>query len=112
MSVPVVSIFEGPYEDHIRLAAEKLRQGGVVVLPTEAARLVLVDRGLDPKAVSAPEVGHAELEHEYAEAARAYVSGGRPGLVHWLEHCARAIGLGALEGRAVCEALVRETPRA
>jgi Fic family protein len=27
-----------------------------------AARLVLIDRGLDPKAVSAPEVGHAELE--------------------------------------------------
>ena len=26
-----------------------------------AARLVLVDRGLDPKAVSAPEVGHVEL---------------------------------------------------
>ena len=77
-----------------------------------AARLVLVDRGLDPKAVSAPEVGHVELEHEYAEAAHAYVSGGRDGLVHWLEHCARAIGLGALEGRAVCEALVRETPRA
>ena len=77
-----------------------------------AARLVLVDRGLDPKAVSAPEVGHVELEHEYAEAARAYVSGGPDGLAFWLAHCARAVGLGALEGRAVCEALVRETPRA
>jgi protein-tyrosine phosphatase len=35
MSVPVSSIFDGPYEAHIRLAAEKLRDGGVVVLPTE-----------------------------------------------------------------------------
>jgi L-threonylcarbamoyladenylate synthase len=35
MSVPVVSIFEGAYDAHIRLAAEKLRDGGVVVLPTE-----------------------------------------------------------------------------
>jgi protein-tyrosine phosphatase len=35
MPVPVVSIFEGEYETHIHLAAEKLRQGGLVVLPTE-----------------------------------------------------------------------------
>ena len=77
-----------------------------------AARLVLVDRGLDPKAVSAPEVGHVELEHEYETAALAYVSGGPDGVAQWLVHSARAIGLGALEGRAVCEALVRETPRA
>ena len=35
MPVPVVSIFEGVYESHIHLAAEKLRQGGVIVLPTE-----------------------------------------------------------------------------
>ena len=77
-----------------------------------AARLVLVERGLDPKAVSAPEVGHVELGHEYEQAAEAYVSGGPGGVADWLVHCARAIGLGALEGRAVCEALVRETPRA
>lgn len=77
-----------------------------------AARLVLIDRGLDPKAVSAPEVGHVELGHEYEQAARAYVAGGPAGVGFWLAHCARAIGLGALEGRAVCEALVREAPRA
>lgn len=77
-----------------------------------AARLVLVERGLDPKAVSAPEVGHVELGHEYEQAARAYVSGGPDGVAVWLAHCARAVGLGALEGRAVCEALVRESPRA
>ena len=77
-----------------------------------AARLVLVDRGLDPKAVSAPEVGHLELDHgsghgEYAEALRAYVSGGRPGVARWLVHCARAVALGAREGLAVCEAIRR-----
>ena len=77
-----------------------------------AARLVLVERGLDPKAVSAPEVGHVELEHEYAVAAAGYVSGGPDGVAAWLVHCARAVGLGALEGRAVCEALVRQAPRA
>src|SRR2546430_9139413 len=35
MSLPVVSIFEGQYETHIRLAAERLRAGALVVLPTE-----------------------------------------------------------------------------
>lgn len=77
-----------------------------------AARLVLIERGLDPKAVSAPEVGHVELGEGYVRAARAYVGGGPEGVAVWLVHCAEAIGLGALEGRAVCEALARETPRA
>jgi Fic family protein len=72
-----------------------------------AARLVLVDRGVDPKAVSAPEVGHAELHHEYADALRGYVSGGPEGVSRWIGHCARAVGLGAREGLAVCEAIRR-----
>jgi hypothetical protein len=77
-----------------------------------AARLVLVDRGLDPKAVSAPEVGHLELGSahgpgEYAQALRAYVSGGPEGVATWLVHCARAVALGAREGLAVCEAIRR-----
>jgi Fic family protein len=82
-----------------------------------AARLVLVDRGLDPKAVSAPEVGHAELDaaglrashtHAYAEAARGYVSGGPTGVASWIVHCAQATALGAREGLAVCEAILRD----
>ena len=81
-----------------------------------AARLVLVDRGLDPKAVSAPEVGHAELDaaglraahvHAYAAAARGYAADGPAGVATWLVHCAHAVALGAREGVAVCEALLR-----
>ena len=81
-----------------------------------AARLVLVDRGLDPKAVSAPEVGHVELDlaglrvahvHAYAEAARGYQAGGRDGVARWVVHCAEAVALGAREGLAVCEAILR-----
>ena len=75
-----------------------------------ASRLVLIDRGLDPKAVSAPEVGHVELDAhtgEYASALRAYVSGGPDGVATWLVHCARAVALGAREGLAVCEAIRR-----
>ena len=72
-----------------------------------AARLVLIDRGLDPKAVSAPEVGHSELHHDYEEAAYAYVHGGPAGVARWIDHCASAIALGAREGLAVCEAIQR-----
>lgn len=88
-----------------------------------AARLVLVDRGLDPKAVSAPEVGHVELGRpahghggaapeapaglDYASALRAYVGGGPDGVAAWIVHCAQAVALGAREGLAVCEALRR-----
>jgi hypothetical protein len=93
-----------------------------------AARLVLVGRGLDPKAVSAPEVGHAELDAvarraahghgpasapdgspyvTYADAVRDYVAGGPDGVARWVSHCARAVALGAREGLAVCEAILR-----
>ena len=72
-----------------------------------AARLVLVSRGLDPKSVSVPEVGHLELEADYAGSARAYISGTAEGVARWLGHCARAVELGAQESVAVCEALRR-----
>ena len=79
-----------------------------------ASRLVLIDRGLDPKAVSAPEVGHVELDHAhgsagYADALRSYVGGGPPGVARWIAHCAQAVALGAREGVAVCEALQRSS---
>jgi hypothetical protein len=77
------------------------------VVARAAARLVLVERGLDPKAVSAPEVGHSELHHDYADAARAYIGGGPAGVARWIEHCASAVALGAREGVAVCEAILR-----
>lgn len=50
MSVPVISIFEsGDYEQHVQEAARALRDGGVVVLPTEtvygAAAVLGNDKG-------------------------------------------------------------------
>jgi L-threonylcarbamoyladenylate synthase len=35
MSATVISILEGEYDAHIRLAADRLREGGLVVIPTE-----------------------------------------------------------------------------
>ena len=102
-----------------------LRPFGTVdgLVARAASRLVLVDRGLDPKAVSAPEVGHAELQKfgvggfardhgaiegdSYGTALRAYLGGGPDGVAAWVRHCAAAVALGAREGTAVCEAIAR-----
>src|SRR5664280_2484601 len=59
-----------------------------------AGRLVLIARGLDPKSVSVPEVGHRELHTEYAAAARDYAAGTADGLARWVRHCGRAVALG------------------
>ena len=78
------------------------------VVARAAGRLTGITRGLDPKAVSVPEVGFAELGRDaYAEALAGYRSGGPAGVAGWLAHCARATELGATEGLAICESLLR-----
>ena len=73
-----------------------------------AARLTGITRGLDPKAVSVPEVGFTELGREaYAQALAGYASGNPDGVAGWLIHCCRATEHGALEGLAICESLLR-----
>ncbi len=72
-----------------------------------AGRLVLLARGLDPKALTSPDVGHLELRDEYAPAAQAYSRGGPEGLGRWVSHCCRAVELGARDSLAICEALAR-----
>ena len=78
------------------------------VVARAAARLTGITRGLDPKAVSAPEVGFAELGREaYARALAGYATGGVDGLAGWLVHCCRATEHGAVEGLAICESILR-----
>jgi hypothetical protein len=80
------------------------------VVARAAARLVLISRGLDPKAVTATDVGHREAGADgvgYAEAARGYIAGGLDGVRLWVDHCCRAVELGARESLAICEALAR-----
>lgn len=71
-----------------------------------AARLTLVTSGVDPKAVSVPEVGHLE-RGDYGDALAGYATGTPDGLAVWLRHCAGAVDLGAREGLAICESVVR-----
>jgi hypothetical protein len=78
------------------------------VVARAAGRLTGITRGLDPKAVSVPEVGFAELGRDaYAAALAGYASGDPDGVAGWLVHCCRAVEHGALEGLAICESLLR-----
>ncbi|MET8407967.1 oxidoreductase [Streptomyces sp. NPDC005195] len=73
-----------------------------------AERIVLIGSGLDPKSVCPAEVGHAELGRaSYLAALEGYVSGTPRGMAAWIAHCGEAVGLGARESTAVCEALQR-----
>jgi hypothetical protein len=78
------------------------------VVARAAGRLTMIGRGLDPKAVSVPEVGFAELGRAaYVEALSGYAAGTPEGVAGWLVHSCRAIEHGALEGLAICESLLR-----
>lgn len=72
-----------------------------------AVRLVLVDRGLDPKSLVVVEAGHRELGAAYPAALRAYAGGSQDGVAQWLRHCADAVVGGAREASAICTALAR-----
>lgn len=78
------------------------------IVARAAGRLTAITRGLDPKAVSVPEVGFAELGADaYRVALQGYSSGSPSGVAGWLVHCCRATEHGALEGLAICESLLR-----
>jgi hypothetical protein len=78
------------------------------IVARAAGRLTGITRGLDPKAVSVPEVGFAELGRDaYAEALAGYAAGSPAGVAGWLVHCCRATEHGAVEGLAIAEAILR-----
>jgi len=72
-----------------------------------AQRLTLVSRGLDPKSLVAPEVGHLELEDKYGSALRDYASGSSEGVARWIAHCSSAVAAAARDSQAICEAFMR-----
>jgi hypothetical protein len=73
-----------------------------------AERIVLIGSGLDPKSICPAEAGHAEQGRAaYIAALEGYTSGTPEGMAAWIAHCGRAVGLGARESTAVCEALQR-----
>lgn len=77
------------------------------VVARVAARLTLIERGLDPKSLVVIEAGHRELADEYAAAAAEYAQGTPDGVAVWIAHCADAVVAGARESIAICEAIGR-----
>jgi len=77
------------------------------IIARAAERMTLVERGLDPKSLTAPEVGHAELAEEYAQALRGYIGGTPEGVAAWIRHCAAATAAAARDSLAICEAYLR-----
>ncbi|GLZ08261.1 oxidoreductase [Actinomadura sp. NBRC 104412] len=77
------------------------------IVARAAERLTLVARGLDPKSLVAPEVGHAAHADAYADALRSYISGTPAGVTTWIRHCANATADAARDSQAICEAFQR-----
>lgn len=93
---------------HGELLALRPFAWGDGMLARAVEHLVVMARGLDPNAISAPETGHAELGlPAYLAAARGYLAGTPAGVGRWVAHCAEAIALGARESLAICEAYAR-----
>lgn len=104
-TVPAV-VLAGIVHGELAALAPFGTQDGVVA--RAAGRLTGIARGLDPKAVSVPEVGLVEFGvPAYAAALAGYRSGDPAGVAGWLVHCCRATTHGALEGLAICESLLR-----
>ncbi|MEU2351076.1 oxidoreductase [Modestobacter sp. NPDC049651] len=104
-SAPAVVVASVVHGELAALAPFGVQDG---VVARAAARLTGITRGLDPKAVSVPEVGFVELGRDaYATALEGYRSGGPDGVAAWIAHCCRAVEHGALEGLAICEAVLR-----
>ena len=77
------------------------------IVARAAARIVFVERALDPKSLVVLEAGHRELGEQYDDALAAYRSGSPAGVAQWLRHCCGATVAGAQEAVAICEAILR-----
>jgi hypothetical protein len=104
-TVPAVVVAAVVHGELAALAPFGLGDG---VVARAAARLTGITRGLDPKAVSVPEVGFVELGPDrYVKALAGYSSGAPDGVAGWLVHCCRATEHGAAEGLAIAESILR-----
>jgi hypothetical protein len=91
---------------HGEIAALAPFSWGNGLVARAAARLVLLARGLDPRAASVPEEGHLRLGRDvYGGALEHYVLGTPDGVARWVGHCAQAVAIGGQVGREVARAV-------
>lgn len=74
------------------------------VLARAAARLSMIATGLDPKALTVPEVACFRRQRRYEEAVQAFASGEPDGVRQWLLFCCEAFEAGAREAKGIADA--------
>jgi hypothetical protein len=80
------------------------------VVARAAARLVMVSSGLDPHALTVPEVGYLRSGSHYASALRRFTDGDPDGLVEWIRWVCGALETGAREGMSIAAANTVDVP--
>lgn len=74
------------------------------VVARAAARLTMVTSGLDPQALTAPEVGYLRTQTEAAARMTEFAAGTADGVAGWIGYVCRALETGAREARGVARA--------
>jgi hypothetical protein len=74
------------------------------VVARAAARITSVSTGLDPKALTVPEVFFFRRAERYRQTAAAFGTGDREGVAAWLVLCCEAIEAGAREATSIADA--------
>jgi Fic family protein len=80
---------------HAELAALRPFPSANGLVARAAERCLLVARGIDPVAVTVPEVGHYELTSSYAPGLVDYTARGLTGVRDWLLRSCEVVSLGA-----------------
>lgn len=76
------------------------------VVARAAARLMLVERGLDPTGAVVAESGWAQAPNPYLSAAAGFATGTADGVAGWIGFCARSVVAGAGEGGQIADAVL------
>ncbi len=91
---------------HAEVAVVRPFPAGNGLVARALCRAVVVERGLDGSGTVVWEAALLNGAGAYAEALSAYATGTSDGLVRWIRTFGEAVQAGAVEGRAVCDAVL------
>lgn len=80
---------------HAEIALIQPFGGGDGIIARAVEHMVLIDAGVDPRAVLLPEAGHRAAGRAYNDALARYSQGSITGVREWILHCAQALTYGA-----------------
>lgn len=79
---------------HAEIAVVEPFGSGDALLARAVEHLVLIDAGIDPRAVIVVEAGHLASGEVYGQRLQGYREGGVSGVKNWLLHCTQALAYG------------------